>query len=307
MVIRGGAIGDFLVTLPALHLLRNAFPDSHLEILGSPSIIAIAENRFYSQASKPLESNALASFFSRNRPLSEELVTYFASFDLVISYLYDPEEIFADNLKKAGVKKLLLGPGKILPTSHATIQLATPLRHLSLFLKDSSLHIYPNTSDIEAASTLLSTPIPSLIIHPGSGDQRKNWPIENWIILISQIRANSPSLSIAIIGGECDRKPIESLLEYFKEDKLIRFFLDTPLPILGAILQKIGRFLGHDSGMGHLAAAAGCQCLLLFGPTDPQVWAPSNERVHLMQAPNGHLQELTTKDVYSKLRSLFAL
>ena len=34
LVIRGGAIGDFILTLPALKLLREAYPHARLEILG---------------------------------------------------------------------------------------------------------------------------------------------------------------------------------------------------------------------------------------------------------------------------------
>jgi len=50
LVIRGGAIGDFILTLPALKALRDACPSAHMEILGYRHIAALAEDRFYSQA-----------------------------------------------------------------------------------------------------------------------------------------------------------------------------------------------------------------------------------------------------------------
>jgi ADP-heptose:LPS heptosyltransferase len=50
LVIRGGAIGDFILTLPALKALRNTYPDAHIEILGYKHIAVLAENRFYAQA-----------------------------------------------------------------------------------------------------------------------------------------------------------------------------------------------------------------------------------------------------------------
>jgi len=46
LVIRGGAIGDFVLTLPAIRLLRENFPHAHLEILGYKHIVALAEGRF---------------------------------------------------------------------------------------------------------------------------------------------------------------------------------------------------------------------------------------------------------------------
>ncbi|HSH40447.1 MAG TPA: hypothetical protein VK993_16870 [Chthoniobacterales bacterium] len=59
LVIRGGAIGDFVLTLPAIKLLRDAYPDARLEILGYKHIAALAENRFYAEAIRSIEYAAL--------------------------------------------------------------------------------------------------------------------------------------------------------------------------------------------------------------------------------------------------------
>ena len=42
LVIRGGAIGDFILTLPVLSALRAQFPDTRLELLGYPHIAQLA-------------------------------------------------------------------------------------------------------------------------------------------------------------------------------------------------------------------------------------------------------------------------
>jgi heptosyltransferase-3 len=97
LVIRGGAIGDFLLTLPALKLLRDAFPSAHLEILGYKHIIALAENRGYADLVRSIDYAPLASFFSRDGELPAKLAQYFRSFEQIISYLFDPDEIFANN------------------------------------------------------------------------------------------------------------------------------------------------------------------------------------------------------------------
>jgi heptosyltransferase-3 len=55
LVIRGGAIGDFILTLPVLKALRDAYPRTHLEILGYKHIAVLAENRFYAQAVRSIE------------------------------------------------------------------------------------------------------------------------------------------------------------------------------------------------------------------------------------------------------------
>src|ERR687887_1993927 len=98
LVIRGGAIGDFILSLPALKALREAYPDAKIEILGYKHIAALAENRFYAQAVRSIEYGLLSSFFAKSSDLSAELADYFATFDLIVSYLYDPDRVFEENL-----------------------------------------------------------------------------------------------------------------------------------------------------------------------------------------------------------------
>ncbi len=143
LVIRGGAIGDFIVTLPAVKLLREAFPAAHLEILGYKHIIALAEMSGYADAARSIEYGALASFFSRDGNLAPELVAYFGGFQQVVSYLFDPDEIFAANLKRAGVRHFLAGSPKITGQEHAALQLARPLEQLALYLHDSAAQLLP--------------------------------------------------------------------------------------------------------------------------------------------------------------------
>src|SRR6266513_186963 len=132
LVIRGGAIGDFILTLPALKALREAQPEAHIEILGYKHIAALAENRFFAQAVRSIEYGPLASFFAKDGELPSELANYFASFDLIISYLYDPDRIFENNLRRCGVKKLIRGPARIENSEHAARQLARPLEEIGI-------------------------------------------------------------------------------------------------------------------------------------------------------------------------------
>src|SRR5205823_8720308 len=119
LVIRGGAIGDFILTLPSLKALRDAYPFAHIEILGYKHIAVLAENRFNAQAVRSIEHGPLASFFAKNSELPAELANYFVSFDLIISYLYDPDGVFEMNLRWCGVDNLIHGPGKIDHREHA--------------------------------------------------------------------------------------------------------------------------------------------------------------------------------------------
>ena len=307
LVIRGGAIGDFILTLPALKALREAYPDARVEILGYEHIAALAENRFYAQAVRSIEYGALSSFFAKNSELPAELANYFASFDLIISYLFDPDRIFENNLRRCGVENLLCGPAKIVETSvHAARQLALPIEQLGIEVGDLTEKVFPSIDDRQFARGFLQfVQQPILAIHPGSGSTEKNWPLENWIALFSRnggvpltedgLGEVGNAFSMVVISGEADKTEVEVLEREWKNRK-VRFAKNLPLPHLAAVLER-SIFIGHDSGISHLAAAAGANCVLLFGPTNPDVWAPRNKNVQILRVQSGKLRDLGIEPV----------
>ena len=297
LVIRGGAIGDFILTLPALKALRDARPQAHMEILGYKHIAVLAENRFYAQAVRSIEYGPLGKFFARNSELPGELADYFASFDLIISYLYDPDLIFEANLRRCGVQNLICGPARIVKNAgHAARQLAQPIEELGINVVDLAERVFPSVEDREfALDFLASMPRPIIVIHPGSGSHEKNWPLENWIRLLSPSGRFADFKSLVVISGEADETQTRQLEREWR-NRDVRFAKNLPLPRLAAVLER-STFIGHDSGISHLAAAAGANCILLFGPTDPDVWAPRNEKVQIVRAPNGRLTDLRIEHV----------
>jgi heptosyltransferase-2 len=312
LVIRGGAIGDFILTLPALKALRDAYPHAQIEILGYKHIAALAENRFYAQAVRSIEYAPLSSFFARNSELAAELANYFASFDLTISYLYDPDRIFENNLRRCGVENLLCGPARIVQTAdHAARQLGQPMEELGIRVVDLTEKVFPSVDDRQFAREFLQDlQQPILAIHPGSGSTKKNWPLENWVALSSRSggfplgndKGGFPFL--VVISGEADKAETETL-EGALKNRGIRFARNLPLTHLAAVLEH-SIFIGHDSGISHLAAAAGANCVLLFGSTDPNVWAPRNKNVRVLRAPGGRLSNLEIAPVAAAVVSAMA-
>ena len=300
LAIRGGAIGDFILTLPAIRLLRETFAHCHLEILGYQHIAALASEagpapgRTYADAVRHIEAGPLAGFFARHGNLSDEWAAYFASFHQVVSWLFDPDEIFETNIKRAGVKNYLSAYARIDDQAHATSQLARGLERLALFLDEATARIIPSDSASQAAATWLrergAEIGETVAIHPGSGSAKKNWPVERWREVAERLRAEGRRL--LLIGGETDDAALEALAPL---TPLVARHL--PLPVLAALLSQCAAYYGHDTGISHLAAATGVPTTLLFGPTDPSVWAPQGPNVRVITAPEGDLTELAVKDV----------
>jgi heptosyltransferase III len=290
LVIRGGAIGDFILTLPALNALREAYPSAHIEILGHKHIATLAENRFYAQRVQSIEAARLSRFFAQDAELPTELAKHFAGFDLIITYLYDPDSIFDTNLRRAGAQKIVRGPAKIDNGSHATQQFARVISQLGLPILDLAPKLHPSSEDRHRAQEFRAGLKPPIIaFHPGSGSDSKNWPLPNWIELGNYFLRNLLG-SLVIVCGEADEDRIRQIESVWQNPR-VRFAKQLPLPDLAALLDKT-IFLGHDSGISHLAAAAGAKCILLFGPSDPAVWAPLNENARAIRAPNGDLRRL---------------
>ena len=276
-MIRGGAIGDFILTLPAIKLLRDSFPNAHLEVLGYQHIVALATMSGYANATRSIEYAALSTFFRRDGELALDLVDYFSSFEQIVSYLFDPDEIFTNNLKRAGVRNLIAGSPKITGQEHAARQLARPLERLALYLEDPAAIIVPNETQ-KLDRTLLA-------LHPGSGGERKNWPLERFVSLGHALLDSNAERKLLLISGEADEARATRLTSALPNER-VKVAKDLPLIDLARRLQNCALFIGHDSGISHLAAAVGTPSLLLFGPTDPSIWAPANPQVRVLRAPS---------------------
>lgn len=286
LVIRGGAVGDFILTLPALRLLRESLPDNEVEVLGYPGISALAVAAGLADRTRALEHGGMARLFARGAAIDPELAAYLAGFNLVLSYLYDPDGIFRDNLVRAGVKTLIEGPHHVQPgQGHAALQLARPLERLALFLEDGDWRrpFFPRPAPVAAT--------PVIALHPGSGSERKNWPLERWLEVAAGLRAGG--WRVVFVTGEAE----EARGQLAQIPGGWEVWHQRPLPELAGLLGGCAGFLGHDSGMSHLAAACGLPCLLLFGPTDPGVWAPPQAGVRVLRAAQGDMATLRVDEV----------
>lgn len=298
-MIRGGAIGDFILTLPAIKALRDAYPGARIEILGYKRIAVLAESRFYAERVRSIESAHLSRFFAKDADLPIELTNYFADFDLIVSYLYDPESIFETNLRRSGAKKIVRGPFKIEGGPYAARQLSQPIEDLGLSISGVAPKIFPSEEDRYRAKEFLSGfSRPIVAFHPGSGSDTKNWPLQNWINLGNHFLGNFAG-SLLVVGGEADQDQVRELESIWRSSR-VRFAKSLPLPELAALLEN-AIFVGHDSGISHLAAAAGANCVLMFGPTDPAIWAPLNTNARVLRAPSGDLARLDTDIVRAAL------
>lgn len=264
LVLRGGALGDFIVTLPALAQLRRRWPDARIELAGNATAAALALDRGLINAVHSQHEARWSRLFTAE-PLPADFAAWLAGFDLVLNYWPDPDGDLGRRFPlRAGQVFIPAddrpGPGP------AAATFCAPLRRLGLAAPD---YWYPLTGDVPPAAR--TGPV---TLHPGSGSPRKNWPDERWRALLAALPR-----PVTLIVGEAEGErwtggPAEAGVEVLSR---------RPLEELVAHLGRCRLFLGHDSGISHLAAACGAPSVLLFGPTDPAVWAPPAPRVRVLR------------------------
>ena len=308
LVIRGGAIGDFILTLPAIAALRRQFPQAHLEVLGYPHIAQLAVAGGLADRVQPIEARGLAGFFARGGTLEQDLMDYFSEFDLVISYLYDPDEIFKTNVIRCLVKQFIVGPHRPDETErlHATQVYLKPLERLAIFDADPvprlSLNPQNNLGRADRPVSLDARQrVPTIVFHPGSGSEKKNWPETKWAGSIQQIAATT-NWNLLLVGGEAEGERLRRLAAAMPPARC-SIAQGLPLAELAQRIRSGTAFAGHDSGITHLAAAVGLPCVVLWANTLEEIWRPQGERLVVLKEIAG-VRAISVEKVLNELRKL---
>lgn len=301
LVLRGGALGDFIVTLPLLVALRAHWPQARIELVGNRTAAELAVRRGVLDAAHSQAESRWAALYGADA-LPDSLAHWLGGFDLVLSFWPDPEGDLARHFPRHAAQRFITVPALPTTVAPAAAHFSAPLRELGLalpprFVRIEAERIIAGMHDKAAKHG----PIRRVAVHPGSGSPRKNWPAERWHDVIGKVQA-----PIVLLLGETE-------LEHWDEaglrgagfgprldDGSLTLAANFPLEALVDELGRCDLFLGHDSGISHLAAACGLRCVLLFGSTDPAVWAPPAAHVHILQR-GSRLTDISIEDVLAAL------
>ena len=246
LVIRPGALGDFIVSLPALECLRSAY----LEVWTAAAHLPLLQ---FADCARSIVSTGLDLVGVTEPPAS--LWERLGAFDSIVSWYGSNRPEF-----RQAVSHLPFTFFPALPTC------GTPP-------KQHAVDFY--LAQVRTLCECASSGIPRIrchvtredfvAIHPFSGSPRKNWPLENFRALAARMAHDSP---VEWCRGPED-PPLAGAVEI------------ADLYQLACWLARARLYIGNDSGVTHLAAAVGTPVLALFGPSDPDVWAPRGPEVRI--------------------------
>lgn len=300
LILRGGAIGDFILTLPALTSLRQTWPDAHIELAGHPRIGQLAMAGGLANTVVSLDNAEFARFYTADAQLPGRQVQYIRSFDLIVSYLSDSDGIVQSNLQAGGARRLIGGSAQV-TDRHAIDTLLEPLEELGIQPAANpyaQLHLTDqHRNDGQRRMAEFGERV--VVLHPGSGSPKKNWPLERFVALADRLRAET-RLTPVFTLGEADGAIARQLRSAASP---IAVLPPCSLLDLAAFLSAAAGYVGNDSGITHLAASLGIPTVALFGPTDPRLWAPRGPHVTVLKPdkPAEGLSGITVEQVFEVL------
>jgi heptosyltransferase-3 len=289
LILHPGALGDIILSLPALAILRERLSNARLTLAANTDFAgAVASgyaDRLLSLSLLPLHRLHSAE----SVPPEEERL--WRSFDRILSWTGFREVKFTARLAQMH-PCILAADWK--PASGEQ-------RHVSRLFIDSLRPWFPvppetpmpeirvDSVDYQQGHDWLqeqgwSGAAPLVAIHPGAGSAAKRWGVHRFQELGQRLRAQG---GLLVLEGPAEEGLGQDLAEALGPDIYLARHL--PLRLLAAVLRHCRFFIGNDSGIAHLAAGLGLPCVVLFGPTSPVNWAPIGKRVQFLRNTLGCL------------------
>jgi len=136
----------------------------------------------------------------------------------------------------------------------------------------------------EAAALKLLPEGPFIGLGPTANWSGKVWPADRFVSLFNALRAEQPGAIPVIFAGPGAAERAMSAPVLAALPEAIDLGGQLSLPLASACLSRCALFIGNDSGLMHLAAAAGTPTLGLFGPTPAREYGPAGQRTAIALA-----------------------
>jgi len=275
LVLFPGALGDCICFLPALHALCARSPREPVVLVAPAVVLPLLVRGGLADEGLPIESARVARLFVAGADL-RDLVDDRRVGD-VYAWLGAGEPVVRENLARlaGGVARC----AHVMPSEGHSGHVA---RHFVdvLAAADASVPWPPAHTRVplSPAERALARRFWDehglggrrvLAVHRGAGNVAKRWSDDGYRAVATWWRGKGGKI-VELAG------PADAYDALEQADAVVR---DRPLVEVAALLARADLMLGGDSGVTHLAGAAGLRGVVLFGPTRPRRWRPLGGRV----------------------------
>lgn len=292
LFIKLGALGDVILSIPSLRMLKDRFPEASLSVLVDRKLAPILSQVPYIDEIIPVDRHRLSElpyFLKTARKLRKQ--GFDISVDIQNSKWTHLLAFFGGARERYGFKRGFFGRLLNRPDNSFNA-VEPPVKHQFRILSkmgvrkmDDRLELW---SDAESETRMdILLPLDAefarakkigLIIGSSPQWPTKRWPLESFRALIKKL-TQELKCRVLLIGSPEDQT---AAAELEKEPGVLNLTGKTSLPDLVPLIKRLDVLVSGDTAPLHIAAAVQTPITALFGPTDPKRHMPPAQNAYVL-------------------------
>ena len=303
-------IGDLVQTTPALHVLRNAWPEAHIALGVSEGCAALIE------AIAPIDTGIV---FGRGRGFAPWQQVLTGPWDLCLDFSGTDRSALATALSRAKERATFdwvrrnrmraLAYSRFVDSSvrerHTADHYLDLLRPFILPEGEPLIETTPPRLQLPESARVAANDLRRahgvansfVLLHPGSARPEKYWPAERWAEVANALHSVHGLEVIVTCGPDSFERAHVEEIKIKVESSKFKVLHPPDLLTLAAVVERARLVISCDTAVVHLAAAFRVPQIALFGPTNPFHWRPMHNRAVVLSAaqPEAPLTEFTPR------------
>ena len=302
-------MGDMMLATPALRAIRETYPGAIIGMVSSTLNRGVLANSPFVDRVFTYDKRRPGTHLSMLRALHAQkfdlaIVLHTVSFSfttLMLGVLSGARVRIGSTSPRIGdaltgsylnITLPLPDPARLSSMNEAEHNLF-PLRAVGITTDDLAPLIVPGEASERWANDFAATcwkpGTVKLAVHPGAGKAENIWKAEDFAAVVDALAGRS-TISLAVVQGPADTEAVRTFESACRvKGTIVR---DRSITDVAALLKLADLVVCNDTGVMHVACAAGARVLGIFGPTDPVRWAPRSPGLRIVRAPGGELRAL---------------
>ena len=323
LIVRLRSIGDMILIGPAVLALKKTYPGAEITVVSEPLCVPVV-------AGNPLYDRVIVFSIQRVKTLPfRQMITEYVKFTAFLRNKQFDLTIDLHGGPRAAVITLLSGSRCRLGyelrgrqwayTISRRVELGNLMirTHIELLRSVGTSPLHPPEQGLFfpipvshrtwAGDFLRSLPRNDLLLvfHCGARFDYKCWPDTHFITLGKKLHLWRKT-TIVLIGGKADEDKSREIARAIGVNA-VNLAGELPLEKTAALIEQADLMVCNDSGPMHIAEALHIPIISLFGPTDPNIWAPVGKRNRVIQCDDvnpastgrdGGIAEIPVETVY---------
>jgi heptosyltransferase-3 len=290
LIVHPGGIGDVLLALPAIRTLRFRHSADEVGLLAARQVGQLLLDCHEINTTFFLESGELTDLLSGGAPRASPFFTWLEGCELVQCWMADRDGQLAASLSGQGKRHSIIRSARTVSSnkrhqSDRYLEAAecsgfAPRAEKPLCLREDMETVGRSALNLAGVPRSQSY----AVIHPGSGSLHKCCDPSLFVSILDWLMEKR--FVPLIVKGPADEKQINGIQAEWTQPVHLLEYCD--LSALAWIIKNAALYVGHDSGITHLAAALAVPTVACFGPTDEACWGPRGKSVAVIRGAACH-------------------